>query len=109
MEFEYRVESEHLGYDDLALPKAIEKYTSPFWPFGKERRARGKLDKKQAEILDEHGIEMRTALGGRVSLILEEESKEKADEKMENFKEAIETFYQDDFGIEEPFEYSPSS
>lgn len=106
MEVEYRIHSDHFSWDDLALSKAINKYTSAFWPFGREGRARKKLKEEREKFLDKHGIEKESHLGITTLVVKNAENFEQAEEKMEALKRDIEKFYKEEFGIDEPFEYS---
>lgn len=106
MEVEYRIESNHFGYNDLALEKAVEKYTSKLWPFGRYQRARETLEEKQTQLLKKHGIEKRRVLSSVSLVVTGVDSREEAERVMEDFKEDIDVFYQDEFKIDEPFEYS---
>lgn len=106
MKFEYRVNSDHFSWDDLAFPEAIDQYTTPFWPFGRQSRAREKLEEKQQQLLEKHGIEKQTHMGITTLVVPDVEDEEQAKNKMEDFKDDVENFYQEEFGIEQSFEYS---
>lgn len=106
MEVEFRVNSDHFSWDDVAFPEAIEKYTSLFWPFGREGRARNKLEEKQEELLAKHGIKEESHMGITTLVVNGVETEEEAESKMEDLKKDIEAYYQQEFAIEEPFEYS---
>lgn len=102
---EYKVQSDHLSYHDPALEKAVEQYTSVWWPFGRRERASEKLEERQEEILQEFGIEKKGKLGATSLLVSGVESKQEAEEKMESLKDRIDGFYENEFGLDEPFEY----
>lgn len=108
MDVEFKVSSEHLGYKDLAIDEAIDKYTSPFWPFGREGRARKKLEEKQKEILEKHDVEDVGRLGITKLVVRDAETKDEAEERMESFEEDLEKFYKDELGLEEPLKYKLS-
>lgn len=106
MEVEFRVESDHLGWDDPAIEPAIEKYTSPFWPFGRRGKAQDILEEKQNEILERNGIEENSQLGVTVLKVEGVETEEEAREEIESFKEDIDQFYRDEFKLDRPLEIS---
>ncbi len=106
MKVEYRVESDHFKINDAAFPEAISEYTNPFWPFGRKARAKEKLDDKQEELLDKYGIVKESRLGITNLIVEDVESEEEANKIMEDFKEEIDRFYENKFGVEETFEYS---
>lgn len=106
MRVEYRVESDHFKLNDAAFPEAIDKYTTPFWPFGRKARAKEKLEDKQEELLEKFDIIKKSRLGITKLIIKDVEDEEEANQIMDDFKEEIDDFYKEEFGVEEPFEYS---
>jgi hypothetical protein len=106
MEFEFRVDSDHLGWDDPAIEPAIEEYTSPLWPFGRREKAQQELEEKQRGLLEKHGVEEDSHLGVTVLKVKGVEDEEQAWEKVESFKEDLESFYLDEFDLDAPLELS---
>ncbi len=106
MEVEFRVNSDHLGWDDPAIEPAIDEYTSSLWPFGRREKAQEKLEEKQQELLDKHGIENDSSLGVTVLKVNDVESEDEAWEKVEGFKEDLDQFYLEEFDLDEPVEIS---
>lgn len=106
MRVEYRVEFDHFKLNDAAFPEAIDKYTTPFWPFGRKARAKEKLEDKQEELLEKFDIIKKSRLGITKLIIKDVEDEEEANQIMDDFKEEIDDFYKEEFGVEEPFEYS---
>ncbi len=104
MEVEFRVNSDHLGWDDPAIELAIQEYTSPLWPFGRREKAQEKLEEKQKELLEKHGIEEESSLGVTVLKVDGVETEEEAWEKIRSFKENLDQFYQKEFGLDAPLE-----
>lgn len=106
MRVEYGVESDHFKLNDAAFPEAIDKYTSPFWPFGRKARAKEKLEDKQEELLEKFDIIKKSRLGITKLIVKDVEDEEEANQIMEDFKEEIDDLYREEFGVEEPFKYS---
>ncbi|MFB6290451.1 MAG: hypothetical protein ABEJ25_01805 [Candidatus Bipolaricaulia bacterium] len=106
MEVKFRVDSDHLGWDDPAIEPAIDKYTSPLWPFGRREKAQQKLETKQEELLDKHGVEEDSHLGVTELKVDGVETEEEAWEKIEAFKEDINQYYREEFDLDEPIEIS---
>ena len=106
MRVEYRVESDHFKLDDAAFPEAINEYTSPFWPFGRKARAKEKLEEEQENLLDRYNIIKKNRLGITKLIVKNVEDADEANEIMEDFKEDIDNFYENEFGVGQPFEYS---
>ena len=106
MEVEFRVNSDHLGWDDPAIEPAIDEYTSSLWPFGRREKAQEKLEEKQQELLDKHGIENDSSLGVTVLKVNDVENEDEAWEKVEGFKEDLDQFYLEEFDLDEPIEIS---
>ncbi|MBS3766180.1 hypothetical protein KGY71_06635 [Candidatus Bipolaricaulota bacterium] len=104
MEVEFRVNSDHLGWDDPAIEPAIQEYTSPLWPFGRREKAQAVLEEKQKELLEKHGIEEDSSLGVTVLKVSGVETKKEAWEVMKSFQEDIDKFYREEFGLDEPLE-----
>lgn len=104
MEVEFRVNSDHLGWDDPALEPAIQEYTSPLWPFGRREKAQAVLEEKQKELLETNGVEEESSLGVTVLKVDGVETEEEAWEKIRSFKEDLDQFYQEEFGLDEPLE-----
>ena len=105
MKFEFRVNSDHFSWDDLAFPEAVDQYTSKFWPFGRQGRAREKLLEEQNRLLEKHDIEKETHMGITTLIVDNVENKEDAIDKMNRLKDDIEEMYSEEFGIEQPFEF----
>ncbi|MBS3766318.1 hypothetical protein KGY71_07335 [Candidatus Bipolaricaulota bacterium] len=57
MEVEFKAESDHFSREDPAIEPAIDKYISALWPFGRRHKARQKLEERQTELMEDHGIE----------------------------------------------------
>ena len=106
MEVEFRVNSDHLGWDDPAIEPAIEKYTNPLWPFGRREKAQQKLEEKQRELLERHGIEEDSHLGVTVLKVDGVENEEQARDKIEALKKEMEQLYREEFDLEAPMELS---
>lgn len=104
MEVEFRVNSDHLGWDDPAIEPAIQEYTSPLWPFGRREKAQAILEEKQKELLEKHEIEEESSLGVTVLKVSEVETEDEAWEKIRSFKEDLDQFYQEEFGLDAPLE-----
>ena len=107
MEVEFRVNSDHLGWDDPAIELAIEEYTNPLWPFGRREKAQQKLEEKQNQLLEKHGVIDDSHLGVTVLKVEGVESEEEAREKIEGFKDELDEFYRDEFGLDAPLDFSP--
>lgn len=106
MRVEYGVESDHFKLNDAAFPEAIDEYTTPFWPFGRKARAKEKLEDKQEELLEKYDITKKSRLGITKLIVKDVEDEDEANQIMEDFKEDIDKFYKNEFGVEETFEYS---
>ncbi len=106
MEVEFRVNSDHLGWDDPAIEPAIDEYTSSLWPFGRREKAQQKLERKQEEILDKHGIKNDSQLGVTVLKVDGVEDEDEAWDKIEAFKEDLDQFYREEFDLDAPIEIS---
>ena len=106
MEVEFRVDSDHLGWDDPAIEQAIQEYTSPFWPFGRREKAQEQLEEKQRSLLEKHGIQDDSQLGVTVLKVNGVETEEEARDKVESFKEDLDKFYREEFGLDEELEVS---
>ena len=106
MEVEFRVNSDHLGWDDPAIEPAIEEYTNPLWPFGRREKAQQKLEEKQNEILEKHGMVEDSHLGVTVLKVNDVETEEEAWKKARAFKEDLDGFYRDEFDLDAPLEIS---
>ncbi|MCF7875692.1 hypothetical protein K9M06_01420 [Candidatus Bipolaricaulota bacterium] len=104
MEVEFRVNSDHLGWDDPAIEPATQEYTNPLWPFGRREKAQEKLEEKQKELLEKNGIEEDSSLGVTVLKVDGVETEDEAWEKIRSFKEDLDSFYQEEFGLDEPLE-----
>ena len=106
MEVEFRVDSDHLGWDDPAIESAIEEYTNPLWPFGRREKAMDKLEERQRQMLEEHGIKDDSQLGVTVLKVDGVETEEEAWEKIESFKEDVDKYYREEFDLDEPLKVS---
>ncbi len=106
MRVEYGVESNHFKINDVAFPEAISEYTNPLWPFGRKARAKEKLEDKQEALLEKYDIMKKSRLGITELIIKDVEDEDEANQIMEDFKEEIDDFYREEFGVEEPFKYS---
>lgn len=104
MEVEFRVNSDHLGWDDPAIDPAIQKYTNPLWPFGRREKAQEKLEGKQEELLKKNGIEKESHLGVTVLKVDGVETEEEARKKINSFKEDLDQFYLEEFELDAPLE-----
>ncbi len=106
MEVEFKILSDHLSWEDPAIEPAMEKYTSSLWPFGRRGKAQAKLKEKQEEILERHGIEEDSRLGMTLLVVNGVETEGEAKSKVNDFKEDIDNFYQEEFNLDEPIEVS---
>lgn len=104
MEVEFRIDSDHLGWEDPAIEPAIKEYTSLLWPFGRRGKAQAKLEEQQRELLEKHEIEKDSSLGVTTLKVDGVETKEEAWEEVSSFKEDLDQFYQEEFGLDEPLE-----
>jgi len=104
MKVEFKVLSDHLSWDDPAIDAAMDEYTSSFWPFGRREKAQEKLEEKQQEVLERNGVEQNSRLGMTVLEVKDAESEEKAQEKINSFKEDLEILYREEFDLDEPVE-----
>ncbi|MBS3737245.1 MAG: hypothetical protein V5A81_07350 [Candidatus Bipolaricaulota bacterium] len=102
MEFEFKVESDHLRRDGPAVDAAVDKYTSSFWPFGRKQKAHKELKKRLNEIIEKHDIEKDEQLNNTFLRVKGVESKEEAQEVIESFKEDLREFYQEELGLDTP-------
>jgi len=106
MEVEFRVESDHLGWDDPGIDPAIDEYTNPIWPFGRREKAQEKLEEKQDELLEKHGIDKDRQLGITVLKVDGVETEEEAWDKIKSFQEDLGEFYKDELDTDAPIEIS---
>ena len=106
MEVEFRVDSDHLGWDDPAIEPAIQEYTNPLWPFGRREKAQKKLEEKQEQLLEKHGIEDESSLGVTVLKVNGVETEEEAWEKVRSFKEDLDQYYREELDLDAPLEVS---
>ncbi len=106
MEVEFRVNSDHLGWDDPGLEAAIDKYTNPLWPFGRREKAQEQLEEKQNELLERNGVEKDRQLGITILKVVGVDTEEEAWNKMKAFQEDLDQFYQEELGIDAPIEVS---
>ncbi|MFB6215240.1 MAG: hypothetical protein ABEI54_05140 [Candidatus Bipolaricaulia bacterium] len=106
MEVEFRVVSDHLGWDDPAIEPAIEEYTNPLWPFGRREKAQEKLEEEQQRLLEKHGIEENSQLGVTGLKVSGVETEEEAREKVESFKEDLDQYYREEFDLDVPLKVS---
>lgn len=104
MEVEFRINSDHLSWDDPAIEPAIEEYTNPLWPFGRREKAQEELEEKQEELLNKHGVEEDSQLGITVLKVSGVETEEEAWEKVRSFKEDLDQFYREELGLDDPLE-----
>jgi len=106
MEVEFRVNSDHLGWDDPAIEPAIEEYTNPLWPFGRREKAQQELEEKQRELLEKHGVEEDSHLGVTVLKVNGVETEEEAWNRINAFKEDLDRLYREEFNLDAPLEVS---
>ncbi|MFP4136224.1 MAG: hypothetical protein ACLFN7_05845 [Candidatus Acetothermia bacterium] len=106
MEVEFRVESEHLGWEDPAIEAAVDKYTNPLWPFGRRGKAQEKLEERQDELLEKNGVIKDRQLGITILKVDGVETEEEAWDRVKGFQEDLNQFYQDELGIDTPLEVS---
>ena len=106
MEVEFRVDSDHLGWDDPAIEPAVQEYTSPLWPFGRREKAQNKLETKQQRLLEKHDLEEDSQLGVTMLKVDGVETEEEARDKVESFKEDLDDFYREEFDVDEELEVS---
>lgn len=106
MEVEFRVESDHLGWDDPGVEAAVNEYTNPLWPFGRREKAQEQLEQRQDELLEKNGVEKDRQLGITILKVDGVETEEEAQEKIQSFQEDLNQFYQDELGLDAPIEVS---
>ncbi|MBS3788583.1 hypothetical protein KGY77_11160 [Candidatus Bipolaricaulota bacterium] len=104
MEVEFRVNSDHLTWDDPGIEAAVEEYTNPFWPFGRREKAQRALEEKQNKLLEKHGIEEDSQLGVTILKVDGVQSEDEAWEKVRSFKEDLDDYYQNELDLDEPLE-----
>lgn len=104
MDVEFKIISDHLGWDDPAISPAIEKYTSSFWPFGRREKAQQKLEEKQEKLLENNNLQKNSHLGVTILEVKGVETEEEAWERVKSFKENLDEFYRNEFGLDEPLE-----
>ncbi|MBS3792021.1 MAG: hypothetical protein V5A79_07215 [Candidatus Bipolaricaulota bacterium] len=100
MEVEFRVMTGHLSRVDPEIEPAIDKLTSAFWPFGRRKRARKKLEEKQNHLLDRYGIEKHSNPDFTVLKVTGVETEEEAREVIDSFKEDLEQLYRDELDFD---------
>ncbi|MFP4136529.1 MAG: hypothetical protein ACLFTO_05825 [Candidatus Acetothermia bacterium] len=102
MDVEFKVESGQLRRDGPAINAAIDKYTSPFWPFGRKKKAHKKLVEKQEELLQQHGIEKDSQLNYTVLKVHNVDSSDEAKDKINSFEGDLNSFYRDELDFDPP-------
>ncbi|MFW6104581.1 MAG: hypothetical protein ACOC6I_01925 [Candidatus Bipolaricaulota bacterium] len=104
MEVEFRVNSDHLTWDDPGIEAAMDEYTNPLWPFGRREKAYDVLEEKQNELLEKHGIEEDSQLGVTILKVDGVQSEDEAWEKIRSLKEDLDDYYQNKLDLDEPLE-----